>query len=179
MHRTVGGVIARHFVLLAGAIVIARSVGCTPRTSSTRSDRDFFGLKAPYWRSCRGGPACRATRVEESHDDRDCSRSVRALYFSKYLRLVILGAALIGIAGRHCGPTSFRRQHQLRRCPKRISDDRRIGPWRVTQTTRSLRRSVVVPWSVLYCGSGQWLAPMLFFGRDSVFVQQGAFFELS
>jgi len=104
-----------------------------------------------------------------------------ALYFFKVpFPLVILGAALIGIAGRHWRPTSFPAPASTATLAQ--SDyliDRRIARGELTHTTRSLRRSIVVLVVCLVLWFGPVVGAMLFFGRDSVFAQQGAFFGVA
>jgi chromate transporter len=104
-----------------------------------------------------------------------------SLYFLKVpFPLIILGAALIGIAGRHWRPTSFPAPASTATLAQ--SDyliDRRIARGELTHTTRSLRRSVVVLVVCLVLWFGPVVGAMLLFGRDSVFAQQGAFFGVA
>jgi chromate transporter len=101
-----------------------------------------------------------------------------ALYFFKVpFPLVILGAAMVGVAGRRWRPASF---------PAPVSSaalaqgdylvDRRIARDELTHATRSLRRSIIVLVVCLTLWAGPVVAAVLFFGRGSVFVQQGVFF---
>ena len=101
-----------------------------------------------------------------------------ALYLFKVpFPLVILGAALVGVAGLYWHPASF---------PKPASADalaqgdylidQRIASGEVTPATRSLQRSIVV----IVVSGVLWASPViaayLLFGGTSVFVQQGTFF---
>jgi chromate transporter len=170
MHRTVGGVIAGTLFVLPGVIVIGvlswlyATYQQLPAVTAI-----FFGLKAAVLAVVveavlRLGRRALKNRVMIAI----AAAAFVALYFFKVpFPLVILGAALIGIAGRHWRPTSFPAPPSTATLAQ--SDyliDRRIAR-ELTQTTRSLRRSV------LYCGSGQCLA-RCYFSAETAFLPNKA-----
>lgn len=180
MHRTIGGVIAGTLFVLPGVIVIgALSWLYATYQQLPAVTAIFFGLKAAVLAIVveavlRVGRRALKNRVMAAI----AAAAFIALYFFKIpFPLVILGAAAIGIIGRHWRPEDF---------PAPVSAatlaqgdylvDRQLAHGELTHTARSLRRSIVVlvVWLTL------WFAPifaaMAIFGRDSVFTQQGAFF---
>jgi chromate transporter len=183
MHRTVGGVIAGTLFVLPGVIVIgALSWLYATYQQLPAVTAIFFGLKAAVLAVVveavlRVGRRALKNRMMIAI----AATAFVSLYFFKVpFPLVILGAALIGIAGRHWRPTSFPAPASTATLAQ--SDyliDRRIARGELTHTTRSLRRSVVVLVVCLVLWFGPVVGAMLLFGRDSVFAQQGAFFGVA
>src|SRR6202043_1052078 len=148
MHRTVGGVIAGTLFVLPGVIVIGvLSWLYTTYQQLPAVTAIFFGLKAAVLAVVveavlRVGRRALKNRVMIAI----AAAAFVALYFFKVpFPLVILGAALLGIAGRHWLPTSFPAPASTATLAQ--SDyliDRRIARGELTHTARSLRRSVVV-----------------------------------
>src|SRR5213082_991854 len=161
MHRTAGGVIAGTLFVLPGVIVIgvlswlyATYQQLPPVTAI------FFGLKAAVLAVVieavlRVGRRALKNRVMIAI----AAAAFVALYFFKVpFPLVILSAALIGIAGRHWRPTSFPAAASTAALAQ--SDyliDRRMARGELTHTVRSLRRSVVVLAVCLVL----WLGPVV------------------
>jgi chromate transporter len=180
MHRTLGGVIAGTLFVLPGVIVI----GTLSWLYATWQQLAvvtaiFFGLKAAVLAVVveavlRVGRRAlkNATMVAIA------AAAFLALYFFKVpFPLVILGAAMAGIAGQRWRPASFPAPASAATLAQGdYLIDRRIARNELTHTARSLRRSIIVLVTCL----ALWLAPvvaaMAFFGRDSVFAQQGMFF---
>src|SRR2546423_4546734 len=180
MHRTAGGVIAGTLFVLPGVIVIGvlswlyATYQQLPAVTAI-----FFGLKAAVLAVVveavlRVGRRALENRVMIAV----AAAAFVALYFFKVpFPLVILSAALIGIAGRHWRPTSFPAAASTAALAQ--SDyliDRRMAQGELTHTVRSLRRSVVVLAVCLVFWFGPVVGAMLLFGRASVFAQQGTFF---
>src|ERR1700719_3175341 len=183
MHRTVGGVIAGTLFVVPGVIVIgALSWLYVTYQQLPAVTAIFFGLKAAVLAVVveavlRLGRRALKNRVMIAI----AAAAFVALYFFKVpFPLVILGAALLGIAGGHWLPTSFPAPASTATLAQ--SDyliDRRIARGELTHTARSLRRSVVVLVVCLVLWFGPVVGAMLLFGRDSVFAQQGAFFGVA
>src|SRR5882762_6244880 len=148
IHRTAGGVIAGILFVLPGVIVIGvlswlyATYQQLPAVTAI-----FFGLKAAVLAVVveavlRVGRRALKNRMMIAI----AAAAFVALYFFKVpFPLVILSAALIGIAGRHWRPTSFPAPASTATLAQ--SDyliDRRIARGELTHTARSLRRSVVV-----------------------------------
>lgn len=180
MHRSVGGVIAGTLFVLPGMIVIgALSWLYATYQQLPAVTAIFFGLKAAVLAVVveavlRLGRRALKNRVMAGI----AAAAFIAIYFFKLpFPLVILGAAAIGIIGRHWRPASF---------PAPVSAaalaegdylvDRRIARGDLTQMERSLRKSITV---VVTC-SALWFGPVIaviaMFGRDSIFARQGVFF---
>src|SRR5256886_113970 len=177
MHRTAGGVIAGTLFVLPGVIVIGvlswlyAAYQQLPAVTAI-----FFGLKAAVLAVVveavlRVGRRALKNRVMIAI----AAAAFVALYFFKVpFPLVILSAALIGIAGRHWRSTSFPAPASTAALAQ--SDyliDRRMARGELTHTVRSLRRSVVVLAVCLVLWFGPVVGAMLYFGRASVFAQQG------
>src|SRR2546429_9271388 len=91
--------------------------------------------------------------------------------------LVILSAALIGIAGRHWRSTSFPAPASTAALAQ--SDyliDRRMARGELTHTVRSLRRSVVVLAVCLVLWFGPAAGAIRFSAQAAASAQQGTFF---
>jgi len=180
MHRTIGGVIAGTLFVLPGIIVIgALSWLYAAWQQLPAVAAIFFGLKAAVLAVVieavlRVGRRALKNRVMVAI----AGVAFVAIFFFKVpFPFVILGAATIGIVGRHWRPENF---------PAPVSAatlaegdyllDRRIARGELVHTTRSLRRSiaVVVACSVIWVGPV--IAVIAIFGRDSIFAQQGVFF---
>ena len=180
MHRTVGGVIAGTLFVLPGVIVIgALSWLYATYQQLPAVTAVFFGLKAAVLAVVveavlRVGRRALKNRVMVAI----AAAAFIAFYLFKLpFPIVILGAAGIGIVGRHWRPATF---------PAPVSAatlaqgdylvDRRIARGELTQTARSLRKSIAV---VGVC-SALWVGPVIaviaMFGHDSIFAQQGVFF---
>jgi chromate transporter len=180
MHRTVGGVIAGALFVLPGVIVIgALSWLYATFQQLPAVTAIFFGLKAAVLAVVveallRVGRRALKNRVMVAI----AAAAFIALYFFKIpFPVVVLGAAVIGIVGRHWRSEYF---------PAPVSAatlaqgdylvDRQLARGELTHTARSLRRSIVVlvVWVALWFGP--IFAVIALFGRDSVFAQQGVFF---
>ena len=180
MHRTVGGVIAGTLFVLPGVIVIGvlswlyATYQQLPAVTAI-----FFGLKAAVLAVVieavlRVGRRALKNRVMMGI----AGAAFVAIYFFKVpFPLIILSAALIGIAGRHWWPAKFPAPASAATLAEGdYLIDRRIARGELTHTARSLRRSI----AVLVICLALWFAPVLgvvaFFGSDSIFAQQGVFF---
>ncbi|HSC12533.1 MAG TPA: chromate efflux transporter [Rhodanobacteraceae bacterium] len=180
MHRTAGGVIAGTLFVLPGVIVIgALSWLYATYQQLPAVAAIFFGLKAAVLAVVveavlRVGRRALKNRLMVAI----AAAAFIVLYcFKLPFPLVILGAAAIGIVGRHWQPESF---------PAPASSaalaqgdylvDRRIARGELTQMSRPLRKSI----AVLVVCSVLWVGPIVaviaLFGRDSIFAQQGVFF---
>jgi len=180
MHRTAGGVIAGTLFVLPGVIVIgALSWLYATYQQLPAVAAIFFGLKAAVLAVVveavlRVGRRALKNRLMVAI----AAAAFIVLYcFKLPFPLVILGAAAIGIVGRHWQPESF---------PAPASSatlaqgdylvDRRIARGELTQMSRPLRKSI----AVLVVCSILWVGPIVaviaLFGRDSIFAQQGVFF---
>jgi chromate transporter len=180
MHRTIGGVIAGTLFVLPGVIVIGvlswlyATYQHMPAVTAI-----FFGLKAAVLAVVVEAVLRLERRALKNRLMIGIAGAAFiALYFFKVpFPLVILGAALIGIVGRHWWPASF---------PAPVSAatlaegdyliDRRVARGELTHTTRSARRSITVLAVCLVLWFAPVLAVVAIFGRDSVFAQQGVFF---
>ena len=180
MHRTAGGVIAGTLFVLPGVIVIgALSWLYATYQQLPAVAAIFFGLKAAVLAVVveavlRVGRRALKNRLMVAI----AAAAFIVLYcFKLPFPLVILGAAAIGIVGRHWRPESF---------PAPASSaalaqgdylvDRRIARGELTQMSRPLHKSIAV---LIVC-SVLWVGPIVaviaLFGRDSIFAQQGVFF---
>src|SRR5438874_2126031 len=180
MHRTVGGVIAGTLFVLPGVIVIgvlswlyAAYQQLPPVTAV------FFGLKAAVLAVVVEAVLRVGRRaLKNGMMIGIAAGAFVALYFFKVpFPLVILCAALIGIAGRHWRSTSFPAPASTAALAQ--SDyliDRRIARGELTHTRRSLRRSVAVLEVCLALWIGHVVVSVLLFCPASVFAQQGTFF---
>ncbi len=180
MHRTLGGVIAGVLFVLPGMLVIgALSWLYATYQHLPAITAIFFGLKAAVLAVVveavlRVGRRALKNRMMVGVA---ATAFVAIFFFKLPFPFVILGAALIGIVGRHIVPASFPAPVSSATLAERdYLVDRRIARGELTHTARSLRRSVLV---LVVC-LGLWIAPvaavMALFGRDSVFAQQGLFF---
>src|ERR1700730_16687915 len=183
MHRTVGGVIAGTLFVLPGVIVIgALSWLYATYQQLPAVTAIFFGLKAAVLAVVVEAVLGVGRRALKNRGMIAIGAAAfLALYFFKVpFPLVILGAALIGIAGRHWRPTSFPASASTATLAQGdYLIDRRIARGELTHSARSLRRSVVVLVVCLVLWFGPVVGAMLLFGRDSVFAQQGAFFGVA
>jgi chromate transporter len=180
MHRTVGGVIAGTLFVLPGVIVIGvLSWLYVTYLQLPAMTAIFFGMKAAVLAVVveavlRLGRRALKSRVMIPI----AAGAFVALYFYKVpFPLVILSAALIGVVVRHWRPTSFPAPESTATLAK--SDyliDQHIARGELTHTSRSVRRSIVVLAVCLVLWLGPVVGAGLFFGRDSVFAQQGTFF---
>jgi len=180
MHRTLGGVIAGTLFVLPGVIVIGAlswlyaTYQLLPAVTAI-----FFGLKAAVLAVVveavlRVGRRALKNRVMVAI----AVAAFIAIYFFKLpFPLVILGAAAIGVMGRHWRPGSFPSPASAATLAQGdYLVDQRIARGELTQATRSLRKSIAV---VIVCVA-LWVGPIVaviaLFGRDSIFAQQGVFF---
>jgi len=180
MHRTLGGVIAGTLFVLPGVIVIgALSWLYATYQHLPAVTAIFFGLKAAVLAVVveavlRVGRRALKNRVMVAI----AVAAFIAIYFFKLpFPLVILGAAAIGVMGRHWRPGSFPSPASAATLAQGdYLVDRRIARGELTQATRSLRKSIAV---VIVCVA-LWVGPIVaviaLFGRDSIFAQQGVFF---
>ncbi len=180
MHRTLGGVIAGTLFVLPGVIVI----GALSWLYATYQQLPvvtaiFFGLKAAVLAVVIEAVLRVGRRtLKNATMTAIAAAAFLALYFFKVpFPLVILGAALIGVAGRRWRPASFPAPASSAALAQGdFLVDRRIARDELTHTTRSLRRSITVLVVCLVLWAGPVVGAVLLFGRDSVFVQQGVFF---
>jgi chromate transporter len=180
MHRTLGGVIAGTLFVLPGMLVI----GALSWLYATWQQLPvvtaiFFGLKAAVLAVVVEAVLRVGRRaLKNATMIAIAAAAFVALYFFKVaFPLVILGAALIGVAGRRWRPASFPAPASSAVLAKGdFLVDRRIARDELTHTTRSLRRSLTVLVVCLVLWAGPVVVAGLLFGRDSVFVQQGVFF---
>ncbi len=180
MHRTRGGVIAGTLFVLPGILVIgALSFLYVTFQHLTAVTAVFFGLKAAVLAVVIEAVIRVGRRaLKNLLMVMIAAGAFLALFLFKVpFPLVILGAALVGIAGRFWHPTSFpvpASSAALAQDDYLI--DQRIATGELSQATRSVHGSIVVllVWGLL------WISPVLvaalLFGRASVFVQQGTFF---
>jgi chromate transporter len=181
MHRTLGGIIAGTLFVLPGMIVIGVlswlyvTYQQLPAVTAV-----FFGLKAAVLAVVieaviRVGKRALKNRLMVAI----AALAFVAIYFFKTpFPVVVLGAALIGIVGRHAWPASFPAPASA--ATLAAGDyliDRRIARGELTHTARSWRRSIAVLATCLVLWFGPVLAVATLFGRDSVFAAQGVFFS--
>jgi chromate transporter len=180
MHRTLGGVIAGTLFVLPGVIVIGvlswlyASWHNVPAVTAL-----FFGLKAAVLAVVVEAVLRVGRRALKNQLMIGVAAAAFiALYFFKApFPLVILSAALIGIAGRHGLPSSFPTPVATATLAEgNYLIDRRIARGELTHTARSLRRSITVLVVCLVLWFGPVLAVAAIFGADSIFARQGAFF---
>jgi chromate transporter len=179
-HRTIGGVIAGTLFVLPGVIVIGvlswlyATYQQLPAVTAI-----FFGLKAAVLAVVveavlRLGQRALKNQVMIGI----AAAAFVGIYFFKVpFPLIVLGAAVMGIAGRRWWPASFPAPASAAKLAEGdYLVDQRIARGQMTHTARSLQRSVVV---LVVC-LALWFAPVLaaifFFGRDSVLAEQGVFF---
>jgi chromate transporter len=180
MHRTVGGVIAGTLFVLPGVIVIGvLSWLYVTYKQLPAVTAIFFGMKAAVLAVVVEAVLRVARRALKNRTMIPIAPGAFvALYFFKMpFPLVILSAALIGVAVQHWRPAAFPAPESTAALAQ--SDyliDRRIARGELTHTSRSLRRSIVVLAVCLVLWLGPVVGAALFFGRDSVYVQQGTFF---
>jgi chromate transporter len=180
MHRTVGGVIAGTLFVLPGVIVIGvLSWLYVTYQQLPAVTAILFGMKAAVL-AVVVEAVLRVGRRALNNFLMIPIAAVAfvALYFFKVpFPMVILSAALVGVAVRHWRPASFPTPESTATLAQ--SDyliDRRIARGELTHTSRSLRGSIVVLAVCLVLWLGPVVSARLFFGRDSVFAQQGVFF---
>jgi chromate transporter len=180
MHRTIGGIIAGVLFVLPGMFVIgALSWMYATWQYVPAVTAIFFGLKAAILAVVVEA----VLRVGKRALKNRLMIAIAALafvaicFFKIPFPVVILGAALAGVVGRHVVPASFP-------APKTAAMlaegdylvDRRIARGELTHTARSWRRAI----GVLVVCLALWVGPILLvarvFGAHSVFAQQGAFF---
>ncbi len=158
MHRTVGGVIAGTLFVLPGVIVIgALSWLYATYQQLPAVAAIFFGLKAAVLAVVieavlRVGRRALKNRVMVAI----AAAAFIAIYFFKLpFPLVILGAAAIGIVGRHWRPGSFPAPASAAALAQGdYLVDRRIARGELTQATRTLRKSsaVMIVCALLWIG---------------------------
>lgn len=180
MHRTVGGVIAGVLFVIPGVIVIGGlswlyvTYAQLPAVTAV-----FFGIKAAILAVVieaviRVGKRALKNRTMVLI----ASAAFVAIYFFKIpFPLVVLGAALLGIAGRKLLPDSFpapAAATQLAGGDYYV--DRKMAHGELGHTTRSLRRAVLGAVVCLILWFGPIFAVTAAFGRQSIFAQQGLFF---
>jgi len=180
MHRTIGGVIAGTLFVLPGIIVIgALSWLYAAWQQLPAVAAIFFGLKAAVLAVVieavlRVGRRALKNRVMVAI----AGVAFVAIFFFKVpFPFVILGAAAIGIIGRRWRPENF--PAPVSAATLAAGDylvDQRIARGELTQTTRSLRKSIAVVATCTVLWVGPVIAVIATFGRDSIFAQQGVFF---
>lgn len=181
MHRMIGGIIAGVLFVVPGVIVIGAlswlyaSYQHLPAVTAI-----FFGLKAAVLAVVVEAVLRIGKRALKNRTMLAIAASAFvAIYFFKVpFPLIVLCAALIGIAGRQWWPTSFPAPASTTTLAQGdYLIDRLIARGELTHTARSLRRSIVI---LVVC-LGLWFAPvfaaMALFGRGSIFVHQGIFFS--
>jgi chromate transporter len=180
MHRTRGGVIAGTLFVIPGMIVIGvlswlyATYAHLPAVTAV-----FFGIKAAILAVVveavlRVGKRALKNRVMVAI----AGAAFVAIYFFKVpFPIVVLGAALIGIAGRHLLPSSFPAPATAAKLAQGdYLVDQQIARGELTHTARSLRRAIVVTIVCLTLWFGPILAVAGIFGTHSIFTQQGVFF---
>jgi len=181
MHGTAGGVIAGVlFVLPGAAIVLALSALYAAYGSLPAMSALFFGLKAAVLALVVQALLRIARRALQEHALRAIAVvafvAIHALHVP--FPLVVLGAALVGLAGQRLWPRGVASPSSV--VPLDGGDclvDRYIAQGRQVATPRSAVRSmrVLATWGTL------WLAPVLavgvICGRNSVYAQLGTFFS--
>jgi chromate transporter len=180
MHRKLGGAIAGTLFVIPGMIVIGTlswlyaTYAHLPAVTAV-----FFGIKAAILAVVveavlRVGKRALKNRVMVAI----AAAAFVAIYFFKApFPLVVLAAALIGIAGRHWLPKSFPAPSTAAKLAEGdYLIDQKIARGELTHTKRSLRRAIIVSIVCL----ALWFAPILavagIFGPHSIFAQQGVFF---
>ncbi len=181
LHRTLGGIIAGLLFVLPGFVVIlALSIvyvlyGDVPMVQAV-----FFGLKAAVLAVVmeavlRIGRKALKNAVMVAI----AALAFVAIYFFKVpFPLIVLGAGLLGLAGRWWLPRSFP-------TPASTADDassdylvdRMIGNGQLRHTQPSGVRSLVVTLTWLLIWWLPVLAVIVAFGRDSVLAREGLFFS--
>jgi chromate transporter len=181
MHRSAGGVIAGTLFVIPGVIVIfALSWLYAAYQQVPAMTAVFFGLKAAVLAVVieavlRIGRRALKNRMMVVI----AGAAFVAIYFFKVpFPLIVLGAALIGLAGQRWQPASF----PIPATATKLAEgdyhiDNRIARGELTQSVRSPARSLLILATCLVL----WFVPVLtvifLFGRSSVFAQLGIFFS--
>jgi len=181
LHGTRGGVLAGVLFVLPGVIVIfALSWLYVAFQQVTIVTLIFFGLKAAVLavvveavlrigrRALKNG-----TLVAIA-----AGAFVAIFFFRVPFPAIVLGAALIGIAGRRWHPASFPAPASAATLAEGdYLIDAKIARGEIDPAARSLRRSIA---TIAVC-LALWIVPVLavvaLFGRDSVFARQSVFFS--
>ena len=180
MHGTRGGVIAGVLFVIPGVIVIGGlswlyvAYATLPAITAV-----FFGIKAAILAVVveaviRVGKRALKNRTMIAL----AGAAFVAIYFFKIpFPLVVLGAAMLGMAGRKLLPDSFPAPDAA----TQMADgdyyiDRKMAHGELGHTARSLRRAVLGAVVCLILWFAPILAVALAFGSQSIFAQQGMFF---
>lgn len=181
MHRAIGGIIAGVLFVVPGVIVIGVLSWLyvtwhhVPAVTAI-----FFGLKAAVLAVVveavlRIGKRALKNRMMVGI----AGSAFIAIYFFRVpFPLIVLGAALIGIAGRRFMPSSFPAPASAATLAKGdYLIDRRMARGELVHAAQSWRRSMLVLAVCLMLWFAPVLAVVVIFGRGSVFAQQGVFFS--
>ena len=181
MHRTVGGVIAGTLFVLPGALVIfVLSVVYVTWQHLPAMTAVFLGLKAAVLAIVVDAVLRLGRRALRNPALVTISGAAFvAIYFLRVpFPLIVLSAALIGIAGHRWWPGYFPAPASaVSLAQGDYILDRRFAAGELVHTVPSRRRSVAVLVVCLILWSVPVLAVVATFGRDSIFAQQGIFFS--
>jgi len=181
MHGTLGGVIAGVLFVLPGVIVIfTLSWLYVVFQQVAAISAIFFGLKAAVLAVVieavlRIGRRALKNRTMVAI----AAASFVAIYFLHVpFPLIVLGAALVGIAGSRWYPANFPAPSTAANLARGdYFIDRKIASGTLNPTARTPGRTLLTIGVCLIL----WIAPVLvvivLFGRDSVFARQGVFFS--
>jgi chromate transporter len=181
LHGTLGGVIAGVLFVLPGVIVIfALSWLYVAFQQVGAVTAIFFGLKAAVLAVVieavlRIGRRALKNRAMVAIA---AAAFVAIFFFHVPFPAIVLGAALVGIAGRRWSPANFPAPASAAALAEGdYLIDARIARGELDPAARTPRRSLAL---VAVC-LALWIVPVLavaaLFGRDSVFARQGVFFS--
>jgi chromate transporter len=181
LHGTLGGVIAGVLFVLPGVIVIFALSGLYVAFQQVSAvTAIFFGLKAAVLAVVieavlRIGRRALKNRAMVAIA---AAAFVVIFFFRVPFPAIVLGAALIGIAGRRWSPANFPAPASAATLAQGdYLIDAKIARGELDPAARSPRRSIVM---IAVCLT-LWIVPVLaviaLFGRDSVFARQGVFFS--
>ena len=181
MHRTRGGVIAGTLFVVPGVIVILvlswLYAACHQLPAVTAL---FFGVKAAVLAVVveavlRIGRRALKNRAMVAIA---AAAFVAICFFRIPFPLIVLGAALIGIAARRAWPASFPSPASAATLAEGdYFIDQRMARGELTHTLPSTKRSLVVLSVCLALWFTPVIAAIAIAGRDSVFARQGIFFS--
>ena len=180
MHRTRGGVIAGTLFVIPGMLVIgALSWMYATWQHVPAVTAIFFGLKAAILAVVveaviKVGKRALKNRLMVAIA---ALAFVAIFFFRVPFPLVILGAALTGLVGRHLAPASFPAPATTAKLAEGdYIVDRAIARGELTHTARSWPRALRAAAVCLVLWIGPILAVAQIFGAHSVLAQQGVFF---
>jgi chromate transporter len=183
LHRTAGGLVAGILFVLPGAVVIlALSVVYALYQDTAYLQAGFFGIKAAVLAVVvasvlRIGKRALTSRV---HWAIAGIAFVAIFFFDVPFPVIVIGAAVAGLAGGRLRPDQFRggRGHgQGTAVSGETATDRDLADRRRSHGQSTLRQTLLVPAVLAVLWIGPIALLMAALDGDDVFVQQGLFFS--